>query len=380
MRRYYNVSNLRRADREQAGRRTQIHGVIMNSSFSLLLCGAAGSALMIGAAAAQPAGDANPLGGQVIVEQEDPTVNVTVPDPEVTVDQAAPEVTVEQPQPEITVTQPKPRVTVRQQAPIVTVEQAQPVVTVHIPEPIVTVRVPEPEVDVNTSEPQIEVQQPEPVVRFIRPQPRIIVEEVEPEIRIENAEPNVTVNEPEDVVVDVRQAEARVNIEQAGEPEVRVETAEPQVNVREAEGADVSVDQGEARVNIADYKTDGAGRMASEEDRTRYSETMRRHSMYRMKVSDLVGMEVISEDNQNVGDIDYLGMRGDTVVAIVGVGGFLGLGERDVAVPLDRLIVRDNRVILPRISEAELERMPEYDSREVRIVDTDDHIADLIDN
>ena len=42
-------------------------------------------------------------GGQVVVEQEDATVNVTVPDPNVEVTQGQPVVTVEQPQSEITV-------------------------------------------------------------------------------------------------------------------------------------------------------------------------------------------------------------------------------------------------------------------------------------
>ena len=90
-------------------------------------------------------GAAAATGGQLVVEQQDPQVEVVVPEPTVSVSQAQPEVIVEQAEPEIVVSVPKPTVEVQQQAPIITVTQAEPTITVTIPEPTVTIRMPEPE-------------------------------------------------------------------------------------------------------------------------------------------------------------------------------------------------------------------------------------------
>ena len=60
------------------------------------------------------AATANVAGGQVVVEQEDAEVDVTVPEPDVNVSQDAPVVTVEQGQPEVTVAVPEPTVRVQQ--------------------------------------------------------------------------------------------------------------------------------------------------------------------------------------------------------------------------------------------------------------------------
>lgn len=57
--------------------------------------------------------------------------------------------------------------------------------------------------------------------------------------------------------------------------------------------------------------------------------------------SQFIGRTVYSSANENVGEINDLVMNKDldTIVAIIGVGGFLGIGEKDVAVPIDQITV-----------------------------------------
>tara|TARA_R110002020_G_scaffold467917_1_gene691815 strand:+ start:6857 stop:8047 length:1191 start_codon:yes stop_codon:yes gene_type:complete len=350
------------------------------------------------------------MDGQVKVEQGQPKVSVTIAEPNVDVDQSQPQVTVEQPQPEITVRVPKPTVNVEQQAPIVTIEQAQPVVTVRIPEPIITVIVPRPDVDVDQADPDIAVQMPEPKVEFIRPEPRIQIEESEPQVNVRQAEPTVSIDEREAAQVDVEQAEPNVEIEQAeGEANVNVDTEDPQVNVEEAEEANIDVQQGEADVNVqtgendddqaamdtdrADdtessdtspdtavilFDVDESGRMANDEDREGYREQMRTAPWANMQVDEFLGRDVLSETGEDIGEIDGVGKRGDQVVAIVSVGGFLGLGEHSVAIPLERMeLVRDD-ILLPTHSEAELESMPEYSDRDVQLVEGNRSIMSIL--
>jgi putative membrane protein len=55
--------------------------------------------------------------------------------------------------------------------------------------------------------------------------------------------------------------------------------------------------------------------------------------------SDLTGATVYGANNENIGDISdvVLDREGNVVAVIVGVGGFLGIGEKSVAIPFDAL-------------------------------------------
>lgn len=352
----------------------------MTSTMKTLLSTVAFGAVVAGGAIAQTTTETNETavpvqGGQVVVEQEDATVNVTVPDPNVEVTQGQPVVTVTQPQPEITVVVPEPTVRVRQQAPIITVEQAQPQITVVIPEPVVTVMVPKPQVDVETGEPIIDLDQPEPVVRFIRPEPRITIQEAQPRIEFQQGEAQVNVTASEAADVSVTQEDAQVNVEQGDSANVTVTSEEAEVNVVDGGVADVQVEQMQARVVMEDFKADAQGNMA-DEDRARYRESVRVLPIFDQNVEDLIGRSVATEAGEDVGEVDFIGMRGQTLVAIVGVGGFLGMGENEVAVPLEKLIVRRNELIIPQLTQAQLENMPEYNENEVRILEPGIRLAE----
>jgi sporulation protein YlmC with PRC-barrel domain len=55
--------------------------------------------------------------------------------------------------------------------------------------------------------------------------------------------------------------------------------------------------------------------------------------------SKLIGTRVISANNESIGDINdvIVDRNGQAVAAVVGVGGFLGIGEKNVAVPYKSL-------------------------------------------
>ena len=53
---------------------------------------------------------------------------------------------------------------------------------------------------------------------------------------------------------------------------------------------------------------------------------------------------------------------GDEVFAVLSVGGFLGLGEKEVAMPLDRFDVgADQAIVLSNATEEELKSMPDWE-------------------
>lgn len=47
--------------------------------------------------------------------------------------------------------------------------------------------------------------------------------------------------------------------------------------------------------------------------------------------------------------------------AIIGVGGFLGLGKKDVAVPVSQLKTEQNKIVLPGATKEALKAMPKFE-------------------
>jgi sporulation protein YlmC with PRC-barrel domain len=58
------------------------------------------------------------------------------------------------------------------------------------------------------------------------------------------------------------------------------------------------------------------------------------HQQGEMRASKLIGTKVTNAANESVGEINdvVLGRDGKVAAVIIGVGGFLGMGERDVAI------------------------------------------------
>ena len=57
------------------------------------------------------------------------------------------------------------------------------------------------------------------------------------------------------------------------------------------------------------------------------------------RASKLMGLDVYNEANEKLGDINelILGKDGKINAVVIGVGGFLGMGEHDIAVSMDKL-------------------------------------------
>jgi hypothetical protein len=82
--------------------------------------------------------------------------------------------------------------------------------------------------------------------------------------------------------------------------------------------------------------------------------------------SNLIGTTVYSQDNQSIGDINdiILSQEGQPSQVIVGVGGFLGIGEKDVVLEMSKLQIaatEDGNVkIVAQTSPEELKNMPAF--------------------
>ena len=66
-----------------------------------------------------------------------------------------------------------------------------------------------------------------------------------------------------------------------------------------------------------------------------------------MRGSRLMGVDVYGADNQKIGDIDevLVDRQGKIHGLVVGVGGFLGIGQKDVAIPFDQVQWMSNQEV-----------------------------------
>lgn len=329
---------------------------------------------------------------RIVVEQ---------PEPQVTVQQEAPEISVSQGQPQVSVNQGRPQIIVRQAQPTVRIDVPQPTVTIDQPEPEIIVRMPEPDVRVSTPEPEIEVSQNQPEVSVRQRPPQVNVEIDEPEVDVNRADRAQVEVERDQAVVRREQAEGQpeINISR-GEPQVSYERAEPNVEVTSSGEPNVEFTQsGEPTVRFEEGSREqaatgrdrdmsermqpsvGAAGDASRVDRENTASTtpdaendrdtaLRGDGgsepggdMMRLRVETVIDREVRNMRGDELGMVSRLVTDGSEVYAVLAHGGFLGLGEREVALPLDRMSVSRNReqLVLRGLTEGELDELPRFD-------------------
>ncbi|WP_075219543.1 PRC-barrel domain-containing protein [Acuticoccus yangtzensis] len=304
---------------------------------------------------------------EVDVKQPEAEVAVNQPAPTVTVDQANPVVEVEQPEPEVAVTQREPEVQVSQ------------------PEPEVSVVQPEPAVEIQQDEAQVAVSQPEPRVEIDAPAPEVEVTQAQPNVTVEQHEPEVTVSQPEPEV-NVETAEANVEVT-SEEPKVVVEQGEPEVVIERVSGADPVVEQAEADSEGADaaapietaqaQMTEAPDRPAATtadttaEAPAAMSATTATASA--LPLTELEGVDAVNSAGEKIGDVDEVVIEnatGETYI-VISVGGFLGIGDKDLAFPVSDVTMDGDVVrVATDLNEETLKDQESYD--ESRFTEIDD--------
>jgi sporulation protein YlmC with PRC-barrel domain len=82
---------------------------------------------------------------------------------------------------------------------------------------------------------------------------------------------------------------------------------------------------------------------------------------------DLFDKTVVNDKNEKIGKVDDLiispGKTSNTPAAsfaIIGVGGFLGIGKREVAIPTEQLKVQNKKLTLPGATKDALKALPPF--------------------
>lgn len=93
-----------------------------------------------------------------------------------------------------------------------------------------------------------------------------------------------------------------------------------------------------------------------------------------MLVEEIIGLKVIGADGEDIGEVEEIVHRGDSDYLIVGAGGFLGIGESDVAFALSDVIFDTDSVKLRQFTEDDVARMQEVDADDFMMYQSGDQI------
>jgi sporulation protein YlmC with PRC-barrel domain len=77
----------------------------------------------------------------------------------------------------------------------------------------------------------------------------------------------------------------------------------------------------------------------------------------------ILGKAVYNDKNERVGEVEDIIIAPDKAVsyAIVGAGGFLGIGKHDVAIPINQFKINDGKFVLAGATKDKLKAMPEFE-------------------
>jgi hypothetical protein len=270
--------------------------------------------------------------------------------------QSVPQATAQQNQPgpqgqeggRVVVQQPAPAVRVEQAAPQVTVQQPQPQVSVRQPQPEITVRMPNPEVKVTMPQPQVAVNQPQPQVQVEQPKQ-------EAQVQVQREQPQVQLQPGQQANVSVEKAQQpQVHFEQTGQPKVQYSvTGQPKINYEEVQPGDT---QHRAEAN----------QQAARQDATAATQpaTAAQGQRQPMSASQINKMKLYNERGDQLGDVEHVILVNDNEpYVVIGHGGFLGLGEKQVAIALDKTVVRGDRLVTHGLTDDQIKAMASWDSK-----------------
>lgn len=77
----------------------------------------------------------------------------------------------------------------------------------------------------------------------------------------------------------------------------------------------------------------------------------------------VMGKSVYNENNDKIGDVSDVVLSSDGQVAyfVIGAGGFLGLGQHDVAIPFQKVQFNGDKLILSGYTKDQLKALPQVE-------------------
>jgi sporulation protein YlmC with PRC-barrel domain len=194
-----------------------------------------------------------------------------------------------------------------------------------------------PQVNVKLADPQASAQAP-------TAPPRATTEAAERQLRVQNAPParqQVGAQPPTEPPLATGQADEH-------RPQASVEPTESRVGVNQGQG------EPQGRVQSGSPPAAGAT-----------PDNVPSAAPAAIAVSRLKRMNLYNERGDKLGDVERVVQSADGHFHIViGAGGFLGIRERDVRIPLEQVTVRGDRLVIQDLTDDQVRIMPVFDRKD----------------
>lgn len=107
---------------------------------------------------------------------------------------------------------------------------------------------------------------------------------------------------------------------------------------------------------------------------------MAANPLYGRSVDELKGTGIVNATGDKIGDVKEIVLSKDrrSAHAVIGVGGFLGTGERDIAVSLEELETREGNELQMSATRDQINARPQYQSEQYTQVEGDQAISGSI--
>ena len=201
------------------------------------------------------------------------------------------------------------------------------------------------QINVEKRQPRIVVEQPAPAVSIQQPKPKVSVQQSQPQVQVREAKPQVSVQE---------QGQAQVEVRDTGAPVVTRQQPEQEQSQQMQQSAQPEQAQSRQMQQQAGQRQPASSQSAADASA---------NPVYQQTVRQLKGTEIIDVSGKDLGEVDKVVMDRKTGQphVVLSVGGFLGIGDETVALPLSSMTLVNDKLMIPgERDEEQLKRRPPY--------------------
>lgn len=132
-----------------------------------------------------------------------------------------------------------------------------------------------------------------------------------------------------------------------------------------------AAEQGASQSQSGAMQTQSAAQQASAEEQ---------NPLMKMQVKQIKGKSVVNAKGEEMGDVDKIvqNRTNNSIDAVVSVGGFLGIGAKKIAIPIDQLKLQDNKLAWSEsVTKDQLKKQPEYQASQYNDIADNKVLADV---
>lgn len=216
---------------------------------------------------------------------------------------------------------------------------------------------------------RVTVDQAPAEAQVTQPAPDVTVVDPEPRVKVETQKPQVSVNQPEPEV-EVDQAKPDVDINRTGQPDVTIKETSPARSVQTGQNTDTQTRDDQMRKDQAldQNRSDTDSSIDRQQMQTSQGQGVQNQQGQGMQGQaiagrELIGKEVMGQNGEAIGEVsDVIVSDAGLQQVIIERGGFLGMGEKQVAVDMDKLSVSPDGISLD-MTDQQLSQMPDYEDQ-----------------